>query len=69
MTLFERLMKARISSPPDAAAVPFAEIFDVLINVSSAVGAKGHLKLLQNVQSWIAQRYLMIFDIMPYVLQ
>ena len=49
-------MKAQVSSPLDATAIPFAEVFDVLINVSSAVGAKGHLKLLQNVQNWIAQR-------------
>ena len=57
ITLFEKLMKTRISSPSEAENVPFADFFDVLVNISSAVGAKGHLMLLEYVKNWIGQRY------------
>ena len=59
MTVFQKLLTARISSPSEAENIPFADFLDVLINISSAVGTKGHLKLLQNVQNWINQRCFM----------
>ena len=58
ITLFERLIKARMLSPSEAENIPFADFFEVLVNISSTVGARGHLKLLQSVKNWISQRYL-----------
>eukprot|EP00795_Rhopilema_esculentum_P010771 gene10771-19563_t len=54
MNVFAKLIKLHIESPNETRGVPYGDFLEVLVNIASAVGAKGHLKLLQAVQNWIS---------------
>lgn len=56
LSVFEKLLKTHIAMPLDSGSVPFADFFDVIVNISSTVGAKGHVLLLKSVQRWIDVR-------------
>ena len=54
--VYEKLIQMHISSPSETKEVPFDEFLDILVNIASSVGAKGHLKLLKSVPKWLNLR-------------
>ena len=56
MNVFAKLIKLHIESLSETRGIPYGDFLEVLVNIASAVGAKGHLKMLQAVQNWISLR-------------